>query len=255
MTSEPRQFGDNTLDDYLDGLLDEEAARRFEERVKADSELQAKIERQTVVNDGLRRMYMPPSEVEHRVVEAMRNAAAKTTEPIAHSEAVPFYRRRWAIAAILALGVVSAWRLAGVIERNRPNEYPTKPWTSVATYYRNTVEDGFKEEWVCETDKEFSDTFKKRLGRRLLLASETGIVAALGLSYANVMTPSTITLLARVKGKPVIVFVDRLRRDTHPELPPNSGLNIFRKELGRFILYEVSPLLEHHVMDLFYVPE
>ena len=216
--------------------------------------MQGEIERQTVVNDGLQRMCVPPAKVENRVVEAVRNAAAKTPVPIAHSDAVPFYRRRWVIAAILALGVVSAWRLAGVLEQNRPNEYPTKPWTSLATYYRNTVEDGFKEEWVCETDKEFSDTFRKRLGRRLLLASETGTVKALGLSYANVLTPRTVTLLARVKGKPVIVFVDRLKRDTHPELPPNSELSIFRKELGRFILYEVSPLLEHHVLDLFYLP-
>ena len=45
MTREPGQFGDDTLDDYLDGLLDEEAAGRFEERLNADRDSRAEVER------------------------------------------------------------------------------------------------------------------------------------------------------------------------------------------------------------------
>ena len=255
MTKEPGQLGDDTLDDYVDGLLAEEAAGRFEERIDVDRDSRIEVERQTAVKGALQRMFTPPAGVEKRVLEAVRNAAAATPVPIARAEAVPFYRRRWAIAAMLALGVVAAWRLVGVMEQNRPNEYPTRIWTSVETYYRDAVESGFKPKWVCKTDKEFADTFRKRFRQPLLLASGTDTVAALGLGYANCLTPRTVTLLARVQDKPVVVFVDKQEKDTHPELPPNSGLNLVRKELGRLVLYEASPLAEPHVLDLFYMPE
>lgn len=257
MTREPGQFDDATLDDYLDGLLDEEATSRFEARIHADRDLQAEIERQTVVNDALGRMCTPSPEVEQRVFEAVRNAPAARPVPIARSKAVPFYQQRWAIAALVALGVVGTWRLVGVIQQSRidRDEYGPKPWTSVVTYYDNAVETGFKPEWACETDKEFSDTFKTRFRQPLLLAPGSDTVEALGLGYVNCLTPKTVTLLARVQGKPVVVFVDKLKNDTHPELPQTSSLNIFRKEIGRLILYEVSPLAKSHVLDLFYVPE
>ena len=257
MTREPGQFGDDTLDDYLDGLLDDEAAGRFEERINADRELRAGIERQTAVNDALQRMCTPPPGVEQRVLEAVRKAATTTPVPIARPKAVPFYRRRWAIAALLALGVVAAWRLVGVIEQNRlvGDDYGPKPWTSVETYYRDAVESGFKPEWVCKDDDEFAGAFKKRMRQPLLVAATTGPVVGLGLGYANCLTRRTMTYLARVQGKPVVVFVDKLKNDAHPELSPNSGLNLFRKELDRLVLYEVSPLDKPHVLDLFYVPE
>ncbi|MCH7994978.1 MAG: hypothetical protein IIB57_11125, partial [Planctomycetes bacterium] len=173
------------------------------------------------------------------------------------AKAVPFYRRRWAIAALLALGVIAAWRLAGVIEQSLVDrdEYGPKPWTSVETYYRDAVERGFEPEWVCKDDDEFAGAFKKRLRQPLLVAATTGPVVGLGLGYANCLSPRTMTYLARVQGKPVVVFVDKLKKDTHPKLPPNSGLNLFRKELDRLVLYEVTPLNEPHVLDLFYVPE
>lgn len=257
MTKEPGQHGDATLDDYLDGLLDDEANSRFEERINADRDLQAEIERQTAVTDALQRMCTPQPGVEQRVVGAIRKAAAATPVPIAGAKAVPFYRRRWAIAALLALGVIAAWRLAGVIEQRRldRDEYGPKPWTSVETYYRDAVKRGFDPEWVCKDDDEFASTFKKRLRQPLLVAATTGPVVGLGLGYANCLTPRTMTYLARVQGKPVVVFVDKLKKDTHPKLPPNSGLNLFRKELDRLVLYEVTPLNEPHVLDLFYVPE
>ena len=257
MTRDPGQFGDATLDDYLDGLLDEEATGRFEERIKADRELRAEVERQTAMNDALQSMCTPSPEVEQRVAEAVRKAAAATPVPIARAEAVPFYRRRWAIAALLALGVVAGWRLAGVIEQRRLDRdaYGPKPWTSMETYYRDAVERGFDPEWVCKDDDEFTNAFKKRLRQPLLVAATTGPVVGLGLGYANCLTARTMTYLARVQGKPVVVFVDKLKKDTHPKLPPNSGLNLFRKELDRLVLYEVSPLAKPYVLDLFYVPE
>ena len=257
MTSESGYQRDPTLDDYLDGLLDEESRRRFEEKLERDPDLRAQIERQDGLNDALSRMCAPTASRQERVFEAVRQAGTTAKTSVAPSGAIPFYRRRWVIAALLALSMVAAWPLAGVIEqwRSADDGYGPKPWTSVETYYRQTVQGGFKSEWICKDDAEFANTFKKRLRQPLLVATTTGPVVGLGLGYANCLTPRTMTYLARVRGEPVVVFVDKLRNDTHPKLPPNSDLNLFRKELDQLVLYEVSPLAEPHVLKLFYVPE
>lgn len=256
MTSDPGYQRDPTLDDYFDGLLDEESRRRFEEKLEQDPGLRAQMERQNVLNDALNRMCVPTAGSQERVFEAVRQAGTTAKASVTQSGAMPFYRRRWAIAALLALSMVAAWRLAGVIEQRRSagDGYGPKPWTSMATYYRQ-VESDFKPEWVCKDDAEFANAFKKRLRQPALVAATTGPIVGLGLGYANCLSPRTMTYLALVQDQPVVVFVDKLKNDSHPELPLDSGLHLFRKELDQLILYEVSPLTEPHVLELFYVPE
>ena len=141
MTSEPGYQRDPTLDDYLDGLLDEESRRRFEEKLGQDPGSRVRMERHKVLNDALGRMYAPSASSQERVVEAVRQAGTTAKTSIAESRAMPFYRRRWAIAALLALSMVAAWRLAGVIEQRRSagDAYGPKSWASMATYYREHV--------------------------------------------------------------------------------------------------------------------
>ena len=63
------------------------------------------------------------------------------------------------------------------------------------------------------------------------------------------------SILEHAADRLVVVFVDKLKRDTHPELPAESNLYIHRKVVGQLVLYEVSPLDEPHVLDLFFIPE
>ena len=42
-------------------------------------------------------------------------------------------------------------------------------------------------------------------------------------------------------GERAIVCIERPWTDPKPELPPDSGYNIFRRELGDYILYEITP--------------
>ena len=62
--------------------------------------------------------------------------------------------------------------------------------------------------------------------------------------------------MARVHGQPVIVFVDRIRAEREQQqLPPNSELHLYRREVGKLVLYELSPLDRPYVLDSFYIPD
>jgi hypothetical protein len=76
-----------------------------------------------------------------------------------------------------------------------------------------------------------------------------------GLTYCGGLSRYTTTMLARVDGSPVMMFVDRADADTHPVLPVNSKLHLFRKELGPLVLYELTPLDHPHVMENLYLAE
>ncbi len=59
--------------------------------------------------------------------------------------------------------------------------------------------------------------------------------------------------MARVNNSPVMVFVDRLEADVHPELPEVcAGLRLYRKELGSLVAYELSPFDKPQVIDQLY---
>ena len=42
--------------------------------------------------------------------------------------------------------------------------------------------------------------------------------------------------------------------DSQPKLPKDSGLHLFRRELGGLVLYELSPLAEPQLLTLFIIP-
>jgi hypothetical protein len=77
-----------------------------------------------------------------------------------------------------------------------------------------------------------------------------------GLHYLGGLSRYTTAMLARVNGKPVLVFVDKSSNDTHPAEPTaKSGLHLFRKELGPLVLYELTPLDHPSVMDYLYLSD
>ena len=105
--------------------------------------------------------------------------------------------------------------------------------------------------WVCETEAEFIGTFVKRLGFGMALSSPPPGVTAKGLSYSSAISDDTVLLLAEVGDELAIVLIDRLDRDADFSLPPTSKLRVHRKVLGDAVLYEVSPLDQPHLLDLF----
>jgi len=59
-------------------------------------------------------------------------------------------------------------------------------------------------------------------------------------------------LMATVDGEHSVVLVDRLISDKPLEVRPGSGLNLFRREMGTLVLYEITPLPGPRLLDLAY---
>jgi hypothetical protein len=52
----------------------------------------------------------------------------------------------------------------------------------------------------------------------------------------------------------VAVFIDETANLKEPDVPPASGLKVFRKQIGKLTLFELTPLDKPHLLDLFYEP-
>ncbi len=241
------------LDAYLDGLLSEPDRRTFESRLSGDSLLAGEVACQRRINATLSSLFNAPAlgRVSARI--ASRTLAVRKTA----RAAPPLGRigRSVAIAAVIGLAAFSAlqiWR--EFAPRPAFDPYKPQPWRSFERVYHDTVAAGFNPRWVCKDDREFANTFRKRLGQSLALIPPPPGIAWAGVDYCNSITPSTTLVLARVYGEEVIVLVDRAKRDKLQVLPPGSDLNLFRREVGDLVLYECSTFDRPFLLDLFYQP-
>jgi hypothetical protein len=95
-----------------------------------------------------------------------------------------------------------------------------------------------------------------RQGQGLLLAAMPEGTKMDGLTYCGGLSRYTTTMLAHVGQSPVMVFVDRADADTHPPQPSaSSKLNLFKKQLGPLVMYELTPLDHAAVMDYLYLAD
>lgn len=231
-----RLLPDDLIDAHLNGGLAADGRLGFERMLEEHPNLRPELARQERIHKTLRRLFAPPPDSRlHAIADAALVAAPAPATPATAP------RRRLAAAAAL-LGIIAGswliWTALGI--RVRGPGYVTLPRTSLDDVYDAQVAGGLGPEWRCETDEEFSEAFADRLGQPLVLDALPAGTEALGLSYCNCFTPRTMYLLARSDGRAVIVFVDRVERDTAPSAP--DGLNLFRSRVGPLVLYELSPL-------------
>jgi hypothetical protein len=251
---------DALLDLYLDGLMDEDQRLAFERDLADDPAQQEEVLRQDEVNASLRRMMTPPAP------ERLRDLLNGSEEPRTEDPSPRRTRRApdrlrlfrpLAIAASVMLCVLGGWMIWTALGPGprTPDPYAPQPWRSMQTVYEEKIDTGFRPDWVCRTDDEFQDTFRRQLGQRLLMGELPRGTAMLGLAYSNTITPWTISMLGETDGQRVIVFIDRLEEDKGPSVPQDSDLNVFRRELGKLVLYELSPLQEPRMVQHFYDPD
>lgn len=240
------------LENFLDGLMSPEEAAAFEQQAAGDAALNREIELQKRVDESLGRMFVPPA----APVDILALAKSRAAEPESPTvqlakPAETMANRRRTVLTVLAACL--SWIVVGwMVFQGEEEGYRE---LALAEIYGNCVDAGFQPKWVCEDDVEFAQTFQKRQGRPLLLKPDSRDVMV-GLSYLEGITPETTTMLARVDGEPVLVFVERLDRDRQPEEPSRwSGLRLFRRELEDLVMYEVTPLDEPRVMANFYIPD
>ncbi|MBI4717543.1 MAG: hypothetical protein HY763_07045 [Planctomycetes bacterium] len=263
MTAGTPERPEHSLEAYLDGLLADSERAEFDRRVRSDPALRAEAECQARIDEALKRLYTPsaagaPALASLRAASTNGRAATTLRSPLSaarRARPAPALRRGLAVAAAVAFCSLAGWQVwcfvrpAAVVDA-----YAAQAWRSMDTVYRDEVSSGLKPSWVCKDNEEFARSFEKRFGQPLYLAPPPSGVTVAGLSYCNTITRRTMHLLARVNGSPVMVFADSVPDDTRPSLPPGQGLRLFRREIGKVVLYEVTPLSEPRVLDLFYDP-
>jgi hypothetical protein len=244
---------DPRIDLYIDGLLTGEDLTAFERELRESAGLRAELKAQERVDADLREMFE---------YDAMRAGDPLASSPVVVGRIEPAPdgsvtvvrperpqsrgRFRWyAVAAVLLLGV-GIW--ATYINLTTPT---FEKFLSPAEVYAMVDQP----EFVCKDDREFAAAIEKRLGQPLVLAAAPGI-HAIGWAYGDdyhgkIVGSKTMVLINKVHDQKVLVFMDRLRDDRTLELPPGMGsdLNIFRREVGKLVLYEVTPLDKPEVID------
>ncbi|MEE8169463.1 MAG: hypothetical protein V3T70_02850 [Phycisphaerae bacterium] len=239
------------MDAYLDGVMDEAERRTFEQRLDQDAELRAAAALQRDIDDVLRRRFAAPDG--ERVRQRIESANGRSVRTAARPRRAAA-RRTWGLAA--AAVVVLAAGVAWWTWPRTPSVTGPEPWRTLAQVYQDDLAAGWKPEYVCTDPDHFAIIHFRRLGQGAMLAdmSPPGI-QLLGISYARSMSDRTTYLIARIEGKPVAAYLDRLEHDEGATLPPDSGLNLFRRELEPLVLYEVTPLDRPHLLDLYQLRE
>ncbi len=249
--------GEQRIDAYLDGQMTASERDSFEREIEKDAALREEVDRQTRIDGSLSRLFAAPSaeEVLSRVRERVAGAPARPTEAATVGvQARPWLLRGLAIAAVVGIVAVGGWLVWKSYFQEPEPMFVLGPWRSFENAYHDTIRDGFEPLWVCETQEQFMETFRYRVGQKLFLDETPGEIQAVGLSYMYTISMDTVVLLARVRGKEVLVFVDRYLQDKPQELSPDSGLHLFRDRIGDLVLYELSPFDESCVLEYLDVP-
>jgi hypothetical protein len=235
----------SNLDLYLDGLLSGAELASFEEQIKRDPQLAAQVQAQRRIDESLRRVLVAPS----------APPAPGKVYSLRPSLLGRMRRSPWvAIAAVLIIGI-SVWRVWDVYFAHPGDDkmyaIGGAPRT-MDTIYKVEKDRGFVPMWKCRDDKEFATTFWKSLGSALTFRDPPPNVDSLGLSYGNTigLSPKTVYMLFKINGREVIVFIDKKSVDRNPKVT-TPGLNLFRRETGEFVLYEMTPLDRPMVFDKF----
>jgi len=246
------------LEAYLDGQLHGERLSAFERRVRDDSALAAQLALQRRIDGALTRCFVaPPAPSLTAHVASENGQAAQPRIGVRPQRRVV----RWplAIAAMLVLFIgvpVMVWEWRDIMGVGTPKvQYAdTRAMALDLAYNQQVGEKQFKPDWVCKDQDEFAGYFVNRLGQPLKMKPLAANATDWGVSYTGGISSRSMGVLARIDGQPVIVFVDRLDCDNREGFSQACHLNLFRRELGELVLYEVSPFDQPKMLDLFYVP-
>lgn len=245
MSHSQRRPGDDQLDAYLDHLLSAEERVAFERRLSAEPGLRDQVQLQGAIDQALARMYS--AERGERIALTRRALA-----PRLRVVGLPRVALAAVCITIIAAGAFQSWRY--LRPRVVAPVYVQQPWRSLATVYQDELAGPFKPTWVCRNDRAFAGFVRMRFGEPLLLAQLPSGAKGLGWSYCRSISDRTVYLLGEVDGRRVLVFLDQAASDTGDAARSAGGPNLFRRELGQFVLYEATPFDEPTFLAHFYQP-
>ena len=245
---------DSRIEAFLDDRMDSSEKQAFLDLLHQDPELRAEFDRQRAIDASLRRI-CDESRLDPllgRLETALHNAPE--TRLAARSPVRVW--RGFAAAALLAFSVCGVW-YSWNVSKPKPiaNVYEPQRWRSFETVYYDTIRNGFKPAWICRDERQFQRAFSDRFRQPLLLSALPSGITAGGIAYSNTITESTINVLGKVDGTPIMIFVDKVAADHGPPPPPPPQLHLFRREIDNLVLYELTPLDRPHILPFFYNPK
>lgn len=255
------------LDAFLDGQLSASQQAAFHRRLGADRRLAEEVSLQQAIDGSLKRLYAPQAPPAAPPATPFAQAPQANHGPDRFHRLMTLQVRPWqaavAAAIFLALGLIT-WQVAfvpspsGPYERSGGSSYGRAMEKQTPhEVYLTQVRDGFAAAWACPPAR-FASISRQRLGSALTYrvpaqaAGTAPEIEILGASYVHVFSRQTVALLARVNGEPVIVLVDRRDRAAAEAPGPQTGdLHTHRADVGPLALYEISPLDQPHLLEMF----
>ena len=242
------EFGksDDRLEAFLDELLDEQEKAEFLSETEDHQMLDRIQQFQREIDQSLQRSFDSQPLSDDRInALANRRETALTTPRL-------FQKTNWmqvaAAAVILICSALVIWYYSqtGTTEPH----FQTRSLTAI---YQETRERGFQPYYECEDLDRFAAVFDQRQQQPLSLTDPMPDGREmLGLSYLGGLSRATTAMLGRVDETPVMVFVDRIENDD-PFFAESTdtNLNIFRRSERGLVFYEVTPLPESSMNELF----
>ncbi len=266
--------GQDELELYIDGLLDDERRAAFERQLHADPELAAELERQRSLDARLTAAFpVPedPSAIAQRALSAARppRAAGRRLSllRVAVAASVLAAFGLWAVSTFDDIDDVdetpmvvvhkgAGTAIDGSIERiqqlGSPGPDAAQVEQSCMAYGGLYTE--LAAEWrlgtaAPELPQDLARHFRDRLGHELMV-NATDLLPIEG-PFTIRRWPTTTLLVSPQEPEPILILVDTRARDPQPALEAGSPAHLFRRELGDLVLYELTPWETSRALDLF----
>ena len=199
----------------------------------------ARVERALVTNPGAQEQVRLQGEINASLERLFGPAPAR-----ALSFPAPRRRLLWPLAAAIIMAGAGIWAAF----------FRTAPAAGsgpLAAIYHAQVDAGFIPKEVCTTRDEFARWVQTYYTQPLYPAAVHDGVEFVGWSYAPAIGKNSGVLLAKVRGREVIVVLDRkvLERQQFT-VAGDPSLHLFRKQFGAIVLYEVSPFDQAAILPI-----
>lgn len=255
--------GVDGLDAYTDGLLGGPAREAFEARLAGDPALRDELAAQRRLDDSLRGLFCVPLAAP-LLPTAPANGHA--SHPPSQGPSAPAAAAGKSVAskvagfgaagvgpvgtAIVLLALIGAgvWWYAGPRWRSTPID------TTLEDGYAALVAGGFAPKLAYRNERELVVTCQGTYGERLAFAALPPGVEILGLTDRCHLPFYGAAMLARVDGREVVVLAGPPFGNRQLTLPPGSKLRVFRRDIGPFVTWEVTPHDRPRVVELLSTP-
>jgi hypothetical protein len=264
------------IEAFLAGDLSSAERADFEAMLAADDELRRQVELQKAADESLRRVYVPvavalPPSVTMQMSDSPLKlvGGAESGTGAGNAAAVggaaknagggSFLTQPLKLTAKTAwIGIAAAVVLAAVTWYSTRPPAPVFQQLTPETIYARMEARDFAPEVVCTTSEDFYAFMMKRF-RQPMVPATVANVQLLGWGYSDAYSGSmlslnAVVLLAKAEGEPVVVVMDRRSEDRGVKLDPASGLNLFRRELGSVVLYEITKRKSADVIESLKIP-